>query len=591
MNLITWHGAVVRLDGARNRLVQDPLWLTGAEGQELRLDPASGDPVQTPYGPFVLQPGDRPGVVRLRMKDVLLTAQPSRQELTTEFDEGQVGQSFMLLAPEDLADLRHILAHRWRFRPSGLLLEKMDIKIAAGFHLMLATINVDLSTSLPFVSHTRVNHPQATAYSPPPSFILNPGDDLSELIELADASPQGIAPAAQFELVRRRHPPPRLVATLDEFLASGSARLTVKDSEPHYMPPPLVIRGRDQELFVRALRAMPPPGIGFVAESTELRRERDRYVVLGQGCEGLVFDQDGTSGDFSLLEEAASLPAGFTRRGGRVWVQRSLLDEAPHLPGPLLTFYNARVHDYTDWLTGAMPALDLLSRHVPRNSRLLMPQSMARGQQGPHGPGQGAGHAHAPFNHREVMTVLGFARLPVLESDAEVVLAKDLIFLDRPTPEAIPASQLLAYRERVLKPFEGAGEASRRLFLKRADVAGNSFPPLFERLLSTLGFEPVLTDEVALADQIDLFRTASYVVGTRGSGLANVLFAPAGLRVVELMDERGFQPDIWRLCARLGHMYAFLGCPVQGQDTEQLLAAPDPNSFAALYATLEARRP
>ena len=32
MNVLTWHGAVVRLDTRRNRLVQDPLWLSNTDG-------------------------------------------------------------------------------------------------------------------------------------------------------------------------------------------------------------------------------------------------------------------------------------------------------------------------------------------------------------------------------------------------------------------------------------------------------------------------------------------------------------------------------------------------------------------------------
>lgn len=64
------------------------------------------------------------------------------------------------------------------------------------------------------------------------------------------------------------------------------------------------------------------------------------------------------------------------------------------------------------------------------------------------------------------------------------------------------------------------------------------------------------SDRYSLDEQAALFARARVVVGAHGSGLANLVFAPAGARVLELMPERSFFPLFWHLAAALGHCYA-----------------------------------
>jgi hypothetical protein len=582
MNVLTWHCAVMRVDKVRTRLVQDPIWLTGADGEDFTFDATVTTPVHPAIGPFEVQPGTLPGTVRFRHGDRLLTAGTGRREVVFEPDEGQTGQDFLLIGADDLDDLRHVLAHRWRLQPSSQVLGKADIRLVSGFGMQCGPVLVDLAANLPLASHTRRIGPRGTAYVPPPSFVIRPGDEAVESIEIADAVGPVMAPALQFELVQRRPGFATEVNTREAFMRGQNCRLTLPPAEPRYVEPPMVMHAQDRDLFVRFLGGQTALGIGFVTEFCQFRREAKRYVSLCPGCEGLVFDQDGAAGDLGMLERVPALPVGFTKREGRVWVERATLSNAPRLEGPLIVFYDGMLDHYTAWLTGAMPALDSICRHVPRNARLLLPASLSRTKRCPP-------WFDPPFEHREIMNLLGYGRLPIVLSGAELVFVDDVIFMDRPTAVDIPAEQMRDFRERVLLPFDGPGEPVRRIYLKRADPDGVQDRHEMEVFLGQQGFEPIVLEHMPHEKQINLFREAAFVVGSYGAGLCNIVFAKPGLRVLELMDDSAFRPDLWQLCGKLGHMHGFVGCKRVGQDWQSRLA-PDPDHFKDLYFGLDGFR-
>jgi capsular polysaccharide biosynthesis protein len=298
-------------------------------------------------------------------------------------------------------------------------------------------------------------------------------------------------------------------------------------------------------------------------------------VALSRGCEGLVFDQDGTWSDMSLLDSATDLPKGVSRRADQIWVDRDLLQAAPRLEGPLLVFYDGALHGYANWLTGALPALDAISRQVPHTSRLLLPGTLVQMQRRTSG-----------FNHRDILKLCGFNRLPVLESSAGMVWVDDVIFMDRPTPEQASADQLQDFRDRVLQPFGGPGERSRRIYIKRPGKGGVADRHEVEVFLAKQGFEHVLLEHLSHEAQLRLFQEAAFVVGAHGGGLANLVFSYPGVKVLELMPDAAFVPDFWRLSNKLGHIYGFLGCPVSGAKGEERVV-PDLGHFQALFNTLE----
>lgn len=569
----------MRVDSRRNRLVQDPLWLTDTEGSDFSFDATSPKPLKTPLGELEMEPWERPGTVRLRHGNRYLRAAPTHRDLSFDQEEDQEPwETFLLLGPNDLADLRHILENRWRVRPSSRLLEKADIRVSAGFGLELGPVHLDLAVCLPLASYTRrsASPSGAGSYRPPASFVIRPGDETAESIELANSLQKNLAPTLHFELVPRRQPPPLEVETREAFMRGTNCRLTLPPDEARFVAPPIVMRAVDHDLFVRFVGQARTSPIGFVSGTCQMRREPKRYVALSRGCEGFVFDQDGSWSDIDLLNDTRLLPAGFVRRDNKIWVDRDAIHEAPKLEGPLLVFYDGHLNHYTSWLTGAMPALDAISRQVPRTSRLLLPGTLLPLQRRPNS-----------FNHREMMKLLGFGRLPTVESSADVVWVDDVIFMDRPSPETIPADQLRDFRDRILQPFGGPGERNKRIYIKRAGAGSLTDRHDVERFLAVQGFEHVQLEHLSHEQQLKLFQEASYVVGAHGGGLSNLVFSYPGVKVLEMMPDDQFRPDFWTLANKLGHVYGFIGCPVAGASGDERLS-PDFQHFRDLFHMLEA---
>jgi hypothetical protein len=526
MNILTWHGAVVRLDRRRNRLVQDPLWLTDTDGTDFAFDATSAEPQKTPVGEIEIVPAGRAGTIRLCQAHKYLRAMPTHRELSFEHEEDQdLWATFLVLAPNDLADLRQILENRWRVRPSLRVLEKADIRVANGFGLELGGTYLDLGVSLPLTSYTRRSIPPGggTQYVPPASFVIRPGDESSESIELVNGLAKNLTPTLHFELMPRRLPPPLEVQTREAFMRGTHCELTLPLEAANFVAPPIVMRGRDHALFVRFAGQAATSPVGFIGAHCRMRREPKRYVALSRGCEGLVFDQDGSWCDLAVL--------------------------------------------------------DAISRQVPRTSRILLPGTLLQMQR-----------RASAFNHREIMKLCGFSRLPALESSADVVWVDDVIFMDRPTPDQVPADQLRDFRERVLQPFGGPGERNKRIYIKRPGAGGVAERHEIERFLAVQGFEHVQLEHLPHEAQLRLFQEAAFVVGVHGGGLANLVFSYPGVKVLELMPDDEFRPDFWRLANKLGHVYGFLGCPVKGAQGEGRLV-PDAPHFQALFNMLESYQP
>jgi hypothetical protein len=578
MNILTWHGAIIRVDQLRNRLVQEPLWLTTADETDFTFDPDVPLPLNLGMGVLTAEPTGRPRVMRLCGASGVLSASPTRHELSLEPEDGQPWQSFLLLSPSDVADLRHILNNRWRIRPNNQWVEKSAIRIAPGFSLELGTLLIDLPATLPLASHTRRAAATSVAYAPPPSFVLQAGDDDAESIEMAGVSAQNMMASQYFQLAARRKAP-EMLDTPELFSRGNFGCFTVPPAPPRYAAPPVMARAQDRAAFEAFLNGHPAGSTGLVQETCRLRREPNQFVVLSRGCEGLVFDQDGTSCDMGPLETAHSLPPGIARRGNGYWVDRDALATAPRVPGPLMVFYGGHLDCFTDWLAGALPALDVLSRNVPRSTRLLLPAHTDRGHHH---------HRHASearFNHRETLVQLGYNRLPSVQSEADIVLAEDVVFMDSPTANDMPAAQLAEFRQHALLAYDGLGEPTRRLFI-RTESGGIEERGDVERFLLQQGFEPVELDNLGFDQQIKLFRQAAFVVSPHHGGLSHLVFSTPGLKVLELVDEGGFAPDFWRLCGKLGHVYGFMGCRSVATPMGPRLA-PDAERFRYLFKVLE----
>lgn len=79
------------------------------------------------------------------------------------------------------------------------------------------------------------------------------------------------------------------------------------------------------------------------------------------------------------------------------------------------------------------------------------------------------------------------------------------------------------------------------------------------------GFRAERFESLSLSNQILLMSSAERLVGTHGAGLTNMLFAPTGLRIIEIADPKFVNPDYYWLAQCLGHKYAVVDAEVSGE--------------------------
>jgi tetratricopeptide (TPR) repeat protein len=84
----------------------------------------------------------------------------------------------------------------------------------------------------------------------------------------------------------------------------------------------------------------------------------------------------------------------------------------------------------------------------------------------------------------------------------------------------------------------GTPTAGRRLFLERPNAHRLQNAAELAAILAHRGFETVRPEHLPLDAQVELFANAGMIVAETGAALTNLLFAPAGARVLVLAAER-----------------------------------------------------
>jgi capsular polysaccharide biosynthesis protein len=100
----------------------------------------------------------------------------------------------------------------------------------------------------------------------------------------------------------------------------------------------------------------------------------------------------------------------------------------------------------------------------------------------------------------------------------------------------------------------------RKLFISRRKAAWRHLANEDEcwKILESRGYERVCMEEYDFDQQVALMRETAAVFTLQGSGMANVLFAPRGLHVIEVTDVTFATPQYYALSAALGHHHWLL---------------------------------
>lgn len=101
-------------------------------------------------------------------------------------------------------------------------------------------------------------------------------------------------------------------------------------------------------------------------------------------------------------------------------------------------------------------------------------------------------------------------------------------------------------------------DSGRKIFLCRKGTRTLSNEVEITALVSAMGFEIIQDEPMSLRDQIALFSTASVIIGVHGAAFTNLLWAPAGARVLELFSGGYYPPYFYYLAEVLGLNYQCL---------------------------------
>lgn len=118
----------------------------------------------------------------------------------------------------------------------------------------------------------------------------------------------------------------------------------------------------------------------------------------------------------------------------------------------------------------------------------------------------------------------------------------------------IPLHHLERLRTTVFERLVSKGGAARRIYVSRASAVKRAVrnEEALLRVVKRHGFTVIDPAQLSFVEQVNTFRHAECIAGPHGAGLSNMVFAPAGCRILELANHNAdvFYSD---LSASLGY--------------------------------------
>lgn len=207
--------------------------------------------------------------------------------------------------------------------------------------------------------------------------------------------------------------------------------------------------------------------------------------------------------------------------------------------GPLVPFPPT---GYFHWLLEALPAA-LRAFDASANANLLVhPDSPQYVRDGVRLFFSALQHGDLVESERPV--AVNAARLVAIDEYSGFVAAADVA--------------LLRARAGALRQLNSS-ESGKLLYVSRrlAPARAVAEPPSLDKTIHDLGYEVVVAETLNLADQIGLFSSARGIAGLHGAGLANMIWAPPGCKIVELFPVGVFNDCYARLALTCGHSYSY----------------------------------
>jgi capsular polysaccharide biosynthesis protein len=217
--------------------------------------------------------------------------------------------------------------------------------------------------------------------------------------------------------------------------------------------------------------------------------------------------------------------------------------QAKHLPGLTLSLLTTAGTGFYHFLWEALPRLDLAQDWLQQVDHILV--------NGSPGTFHAAWLAQAGVPPDKIRYVEPLTHLR----------CDQLLFSNSLSHDSQPTPWLVAAIRRVLKLDEEypAKQGHRNLWISRQDAPSRHLAWEQQLLDQLPGYERIELSHLPPADQIALFASARAIAGPHGAGLSNVLFAPAGANLIELLPHGQHRPLFGRVAAATNCIYHWAG--------------------------------
>jgi hypothetical protein len=150
---------------------------------------------------------------------------------------------------------------------------------------------------------------------------------------------------------------------------------------------------------------------------------------------------------------------------------------------------------------------------------------------------------------------LGIAPEKIITADASLLVQAELLVVPslKSSNQTFPASDL-GFLRHAMGIRVDPGTPRRRIFLSRGDAGYRRLQneAAMHPMLRSLDFEIIRPGELDVPAQAKLFSESEVIAGPAGAAFANLVFAPPGAQVVELVPPQWLSAFHWMLSARAG---------------------------------------
>lgn len=543
LNCLSWHGTVLRLHRTTGRLIHALPWPVRPSGDDWRLElPPQGvvERVASSADPeLFLMPAGRHGLLHFERVGHYLCAEPHAGEVRFSRTQPGIWETFMVVSAADLARLRRLMGAHWRDEGEGDGAAPVTL---TDFRVRIGNCEIDLRGGIP--------GPQAGSQS----FV----DPLSGRRFEQTAVPRR---AGESPLARRRHDlQATLVQDAAQFRDTPDSRVNIPGEREFGFLPCAVSRA-DEDWMQSAWLQGGPRRLGAATLAAQAVRETDKYVLMGRGHEGQIFDDAGSSNENGYLFSNVRVVDDdiLRREGDDVYISHDALEAAPHLAGAYAVFCNGHLSNYYHWVIDAMLPLHALAPYLPAGTKLLLPATLDGFQNGLHGD------PAASVKHRDILAAWGFGDFPSVEVDSPVCHVEEVYWIDRAMIEEMPGRLVRAARAHVLSrlglPEALPEHAPKRIYAARRGPRSVENKDPVERIAANNGFSVAYMEELSPRAQIELFAGAEFVIGPHGAALSNLLFCPPGAKVIEFSPDCQYRPLFAQISDKVGLSHAVLPCP------------------------------